>query len=42
LEPENDDGLLSWGFFEGLVNAQSPYPVLRVTRPVTLRTSPAK
>ena len=42
LEPENDDGLLSWGFFEGLVGTQSKYPVLRVTRPVTLRTTNAK
>jgi hypothetical protein len=42
LEPENDDGLLGWGFFEGLVSAQSRYPVLRITQPVTLRTTTAK
>lgn len=42
LEPENDDGLLSWGFFEGIVAPGSPYPVLRIVRPVTLRTSPPK
>lgn len=42
LEPENDDGLLSWGFFEGLVGAQSKYPVIRITKPVTLRTTTAK
>ena len=42
LEPENDDGLLSWGFLEGLVGTQSKYPVIRVTQPVTLRTSTAK
>jgi hypothetical protein len=42
LEPENDDGLLSWGFLEGLVSAQSTYPVIRVTTPVTLRTTTAK
>lgn len=42
LEPENDDGLLSWGFFEGIVAPRSPYPVLRIVKPVTLRTSPAK
>jgi hypothetical protein len=42
LEPENDDGLLSWGFFEGMVGPQSKYPVLRVTLPVTLRTTTAK
>jgi hypothetical protein len=42
LEPQNDDGLLSWGFFEGLVGTGTKYPVLRVTRPVTLRTTTAK
>jgi hypothetical protein len=42
LEPENDDGLLSWGFFEGLVGAPSKYPVIRITKPVTLRTTTAK
>jgi hypothetical protein len=42
LEPQNDDGLLSWGFFEGLVGPQSTYPVARITKPVTLRTTPAR
>jgi hypothetical protein len=42
LEPENDDGLLSWGFFEGLVGTRSKYPIIRVTKPVTLRTITAK
>ena len=42
LEPENDDGLLSWGFFEGMVGTQSKYPVIRVTQPVTLRTTTVK
>ena len=42
LEPENDDGLLSWGFFENVLSAPGAYPVLRVTQPVTLRTTTAK
>jgi hypothetical protein len=42
LEPENDDGLLAWGFFEGLVGSRSKYPVIRITQPVTLRTTTAK
>ena len=42
LEPENDDGLLAWGFFEGMVGTASKYPVIRVTQPVTLRTTTAK
>jgi hypothetical protein len=42
LEPENDDGLLSWGFFEGHVGPASKYPVFRITKPITLRSTPVK
>jgi hypothetical protein len=42
LEPEGEDGLLQWGFFEGLVAPHSRYPVVRIVKPATLRTSPAK
>lgn len=42
LEPQNNDGLVAWGFFEGLLSARSDYPVIRITRPATLRTTPAK
>jgi hypothetical protein len=42
LEPQNNDGLLSWGFFEGLVGSKTGYPVWRITQPAALRTSPAK
>jgi hypothetical protein len=42
LEPQNDDGLLSWGFFEGLVGSRSTYPVVRITAQATLRSSPAR
>jgi hypothetical protein len=42
LEPEGDDGLLQWGFFEGLVASHRTYPVLRITKPAVLHTSPAK
>jgi hypothetical protein len=42
LEPEGEDGLLRWGFFEGLVGTKTPYPVVRITRPATLRTSPVR
>ena len=42
LEPQNDDGLLSWGFFEGLVGTRTKYPVIRITKAATLRTSPAR
>ena len=42
LEPQGDDGLLQWGFFEGLLAPHGNYPVMRITKPATLRTSPAK
>jgi zinc carboxypeptidase len=42
LEPQGDDGLLQWGFFEGLVAAHTDFPVMRITKPATLRTSPAR
>ena len=41
LEPEGEDGLLQWGFFEGRIAPHGTYPVLRVTKPAALRTSPA-
>jgi Zinc carboxypeptidase len=42
LEPEGDDGLLQWGFFEGLLAPHSRYPVVRIVKPAILRTSSAK
>ena len=41
LEPQGDDGLLQWGFFEGLIAPHVNYPVLRILKPATLRTRPA-
>jgi hypothetical protein len=42
LEPEGDDGLLQWGFFEGLVASHSRYPVLRIVKASVIHSSPAK
>ena len=42
LEPQGEDGLLQWGFFEGLIASHSNYPVMRVTRPAAFHTVPAK
>ena len=42
LEPQGDDGLLQWGFFEGLIAPHADFPVMRITRPTTLHTSPAR
>jgi hypothetical protein len=40
LEAQGDDGLLQWGFFEGLIAPHSSYPVLRIVKPATLRANP--
>jgi hypothetical protein len=42
LEPESDDGLMSWGFLDSLITAGKPYPITRITAPTTLRTRPAR
>jgi hypothetical protein len=42
LEPESDDGLMSWGFLDSLMAAGKPYPITRITTPVTLTTRPAR
>jgi hypothetical protein len=45
LEPESDDGLLTWNYLDRYLVPQwgrgyNPYPVSRVPSPVTLRTEP--
>src|SRR5258708_4503597 len=42
LEPEGDDGLLQWGFFEGQIVPRGTYPVVRITKPARLRTNLAQ
>lgn len=41
LEPQSEDGLLRWGLFEGVVGSRQTHAVMRITRPATLRTTPA-
>jgi hypothetical protein len=41
LEPESEDGLMQWSFYDGIVAAHADFPVLRVTKPAALRTKPA-
>jgi hypothetical protein len=38
LEPESEDGLMQWSFFDGIVAAHADFPVARVTKAATLRT----
>ncbi|MHC5064881.1 MAG: hypothetical protein ACYTG5_13010, partial [Planctomycetota bacterium] len=39
LEPECEDGLAAWNFFDEGLSAGSDFPVLRLPRPVDLQTS---
>jgi zinc carboxypeptidase len=41
LEPESDDGLMSWGFLDSLLAPGKPYPIVRITAPIT-GTRPAR
>jgi len=41
LEPESEDGLMQWSFYDGIVSAHSDFPVLRVTKPAALRAKAA-
>ena len=38
LEPESEDGLMQWSFYDGIVAAHAEFPVARVTAPATLRS----
>lgn len=40
LEPESDDGLARWEFFDGRIEIGRPFPVYRVPSPVKLPTRP--
>jgi hypothetical protein len=41
LEPESEDGLMQWSFYDGIVGSHSAFPVLRITKPATLRAKAA-
>jgi hypothetical protein len=38
LEPESEDGLMQWSFYDGIVAPHTNFPVTRITRPATLRS----
>ena len=38
LEPESEDGLAQWSFFDNILAAHADFPVARVTVPATLRS----
>lgn len=41
LEPESEDGLMHWSFYDGIVAPHADFPVWRVTKPATLRAKAA-
>jgi hypothetical protein len=38
LEPESEDGLMQWSFYDNIVAPHSDFPVVRIMKPVTLRS----
>ncbi len=38
LEPESEDGLAQWSFYDNIMATRQSFPILRITAPVTLRT----
>ncbi|HEY9230329.1 MAG TPA: hypothetical protein VIP11_26995, partial [Gemmatimonadaceae bacterium] len=42
LEPESEDGLMQWSFFDGIVSAGAEFPVVRIVKPATVRSHAAR
>jgi hypothetical protein len=40
LEPESDDGLTTWNFFDAALRTGDAHPVIRIAQPVVARVSP--
>jgi hypothetical protein len=38
LEPQSEDGLAQWSFYDNILAAHAPFPVVRVTAPATIHT----
>jgi len=38
LEPESEDGLAQWSFFDDILAAHNEFPIRRVTKPMTVRS----
>jgi dipeptidyl-peptidase-4 len=37
LEPESEDGLAQWSFFDDILAAHADFPIVRITAPAPLR-----
>ena len=38
LEPESEDGLTQWSFLDGILAAHADFPIVRITKPATLKS----
>jgi dipeptidyl-peptidase-4 len=36
LEPESEDGLAQWSFYDTILAAHQDFPIARITKPATL------
>jgi hypothetical protein len=42
LEPQSEDGLAQWSFFDNILTAHNDFPIARVTKPMTARSHPVR
>lgn len=42
LEPQSEDGLAQWSFFDNILTAHNDFPIMRVTKPMTVRSHPVR
>jgi hypothetical protein len=42
LEPQSEDGLAQWSFFDNILAAHNDFPITRVTKPMTVRSHPVR
>jgi hypothetical protein len=38
LEPQSEDGLAQWSFFDDILAAHAEFPIIRITQPMTIRS----
>jgi hypothetical protein len=38
LEPQSEDGLAQWSFFDDILAAHNEFPIIRITKPMTVRS----
>lgn len=38
LEPESEDGLMQWSFYDNIVAPGADFPIMRITKPATFRS----